>query len=85
MDIGELKSRTNRLEVVLIVGKGGLSTQVIGELMRQLRSKRLVKLRLLKNTKGDKPLKQVAQELAVQCNAQLVQRVGNTITLYKKP
>ncbi|MDR0768026.1 MAG: YhbY family RNA-binding protein [Methanosarcinales archaeon] len=79
-----LKKESVNLEPLLSVGKNGMADSVIEELKKQLKLKKLVKVRIHKNSGESDDMKQTAAELAEMCNAEVIDVRGRTVTLYKQ-
>lgn len=89
MDI-ELKNRLKREAIVLgpvaWVGKNGLTEQVKEEIKKQLKNKSLIKVKVLRSfiEENDVNKKDFAVQLAEEVGAELVQKLGFMVILYKK-
>lgn len=81
----DLKARSKDLKPLLRIGKNGITPTVEGELNVLLKKHHLVKVKFLKAGLGDKDKDDAAQELATAANADIVDRIGLTVTLYKEP
>lgn len=79
-----LKKESVNLTPLLSVGKNGMADSVIEELKKQLKVKKLVKVRIHKNSGESDDMKQVALELCEKCNAELIDIRGRTVTLYRQ-
>ena len=79
-----LKKESVNLTPLLSVGKNGMADTVIAELKKQLKVKKLVKVRIHKNSGESDDMKQTAAELAEKCNAVVIDIRGRTATLYKQ-
>jgi RNA-binding protein len=77
-----LRAKGNRLKPVMNIGKSGISDNVIGELSLQLKSNKLIKVKLGSALASHK--KEAAAELAEKTNSELVQLFGFTVLLYKE-
>ena len=77
----DLRAEAHHLDVLVHVGHQGLTPTVIGALDDVLRTKELVKLQLSKN--ADVKAKDVAYDIAAQVQADVVQVIGRTVTLYR--
>ncbi len=73
-----LKRQAQSLEVTLELGKGGLSPTIVAELKRQLKSNPLVKAQIRKSAAVEDSTKMVAEALAAEANATLVEVRGST-------
>lgn len=63
------------------IGKNGVTEEVVIQLTEQLQAHELVKINVLKNS--DFSAKQIAEAVAESAGAEVVQVLGNKITLYK--
>jgi RNA-binding protein len=77
----ELRSQAHHLPVTVHVGHQGFTESARQSLEDALRTKELVKLQFSKNFDG-KP-KEVANDLARELQAEVVQTIGRTATLYR--
>lgn len=70
------------LKPVVMIGQHGLTPGVVGETLRALDDHELIKVRA---RVGDREARDSAlDDLAAQCGAAIVQRIGNVALLYKK-
>lgn len=80
------KAKGQGLESTVQIGKGGLTDGVVDELDAQLKRHHLVKVRIQRGAIGDdrqaKDLQ--AQELAERLGAELVERRGHTVLIYRR-
>lgn len=79
-----LKDKARNIEATARIGKNGLTEGTINEIKRQLKDKKLIKVKLLKSFIADKDKKIAAKELAEKTGSEIAQIIGFTITLYKK-
>ena len=81
-----LRAEGQDLEPTVNVGKGGITEGVLEELDAQLRRNHLVKVRIQRSAVGvDKDAKDSqAIELARGLGAELVERRGHTVLLYRR-
>lgn len=63
------------------IGKNGVTDEVITQVEEQLQAHELIKINVLKNS--DFTAKEIAEGLAESAGAEVVQVLGNKITLYK--
>lgn len=80
-ELRALKSRAQRLDAILKVGKAGLTDAFFAALDRVLIQHELVKLRF-EDFKEQK--KELVPQIVERSGAQLVQRVGNVAVLFKR-
>ncbi|MBR4945302.1 MAG: ribosome assembly RNA-binding protein YhbY [Peptococcaceae bacterium] len=77
-----LRSLANTIDPVVQVGKASVNESVLFSLNEALEARELVKAKVLKNCLDE--VKDVAQELADQSNAELVQVIGRNVVLYRR-
>lgn len=63
------------------IGKNGLTDEVVIQITEQLQAHELIKINVLKNC--DYTAKEIANDIAESAGAEVVQVLGNKITLYK--
>ncbi|AFD00909.1 putative RNA-binding protein containing KH domain, possibly ribosomal protein [Methanocella conradii HZ254] len=80
----ELRGQAARLEATTHVGKGGVTTTLIEEISRQLKDNKLVKVKLLKSAVEETPRKEIAEKLAKETGAELIEIKGNTVVLFRR-
>lgn len=64
------------------VGKNGITDNLVCMLDKALTAKELIKIDVMKNL--ETPMNELAFDLSSKLNADIVQIVGRTITLYRK-
>ena len=64
------------------IGKDGLSKELYTSLKETLKARELVKVAVLKTCEVD--MNEIAVELCANTGAQLVQKIGKTLVLYKQ-
>lgn len=78
----QLKGMASVLNPIVMVGKNGITDNVITETANALKAHELIKGKVLETalmTSGE-----VLQELAAQCGAEPVQAIGSKFVLYKE-
>lgn len=78
----ELRSEANTLETTLMVGKGGVTQQVLAEAATQLEARELVKGRVLETALLS--AREVSDAICEGLGADGVQCVGSKFVIYKK-
>lgn len=78
----ELRSEANTLETTLMVGKGGVTENIIEEAARQLEARELVKGRVLETALMS--AREVSDEICAALGADGIQCVGSKFVIYKK-
>lgn len=76
-----LRGHANKLEVILQVGKSGMTPTILKQLNDALAAREMVKGKVLENS----PLsaREVAQQLAEAAECEIVQVIGSKFVLYK--
>jgi len=77
-----LRKLAHNLEPVIWIGQNGLTDNVIEELNGALEHHELVKVKI---RVGDRTIReQTITSLCVKSRAVLIQKIGNTVTLFRK-
>jgi RNA-binding protein len=77
MTDADQQRKIHDLDATLRVGKGGVES-VADELSDQLDNTELVKVKFLRSSRGGTTTEELAEELAEQTNAEVVQTRGHT-------
>lgn len=77
-----LRSLANNLTAIFQIGKNGISDNLIKQINDALEARELIKLNVLDTSPNE--ITYVASILAQKTNSELVQIVGNKITLFKQ-
>ena len=78
-----LRAIGNKLEPILMIGKNGITENLLNQLDDALNARELVKGRVLPHQDFD--IKQIAEELAQNTRADIVQIIGHNILFYRAP
>ncbi|MEM4703946.1 MAG: YhbY family RNA-binding protein [Candidatus Bathyarchaeia archaeon] len=78
-----VKSSLSEASPTVWIGKGGVSQEVLKEIASQLDKNKMVKGKFLKSALAEGGAKQLAQRIAEQTEASLVEVRGHTFMLYK--
>lgn len=84
MKMKKLARKARGLEPVMRLGKKGLTENAVAELRRQLRKKKLMRVRLLPSFFENVPKKEVFMRVAESCGGILVDATGFVIALASK-
>jgi RNA-binding protein len=76
-----LRAEAHHLDVVVHVGQQGVTPAVLQSLDGALRTRELVKVQVART--ADATVKEVAPKLAQQLDAEVIQVIGRTLTLYR--
>lgn len=77
----ELKAKSHGLEATVQVGKEGITDSLIEEIKKQLKKRKLIKVKFLKSA-GER--KKLVEEIVSETGAILVRSVGRVAVLFKK-
>ena len=77
----KLRSLAQSIDPIGQVGKGGISENMIAGLSDALDKRELIKVSLLNNNDDD--IRDVAEELAENLNAEVVCTIGRKVVLYR--
>jgi RNA-binding protein len=78
-----LRSLGNEMEPILIIGKGGVTDNVVEQLDQALTARELVKVRVLPHTEFD--VKEIGESLTRETVSEIVQILGRNILFYRTP
>ena len=82
MDIVSLKRRALGLEPVVRIGKKGLTDETVQEIKKQLKKKKLIKIKVLRSGLEDIGIKELTDRLVEETGSVLVSRVGFVVVLF---
>lgn len=77
-----LRGLGNRLKSTIIVGKDGLTYNILNSLNNDLKAHELVKVNILKTC--DVSANEIAIEMAAFSSCEIVQIIGRVVLLYKR-
>ena len=77
-----LRSMASTEDTILIVGKGGLSAELIAQADGALNARELIKGKVLETAPGS--AKEFGEALSEATNAMLVQTIGTKFVLYRR-
>lgn len=77
-----LRSLANSIDTVVMVGKGGLSEQIFKTADEVITARELIKGKVLESC--ELSVREVADSIAEQINADVVQVIGTKFVLYRK-
>ena len=77
-----LRSLCNTLDPVLQIGKEGITDGTISQANALFEARELFKIKVLNNC--DASAKEISQELAEKTNCEVVQCIGNKISVYRR-
>lgn len=78
-----LRSLAAKADTILMVGKSGMSPEIIKQADDALTKRELIKGKVLTETSPLSP-RQVAEEIAEATNSEVVQVIGSKFCLYRK-
>ncbi len=76
-----LRSLANKLDTILIVGKGEISDNIIMQADTALTARELIKCKALENSAYSS--REAAEIIAEKCSADVVQVIGSKFVLYR--
>ena len=76
-----LRALANSLKPVVIIGKDGLTDNILNNVFNDLTAHELVKINVLKTC--DEDINALALDIAGECSANIVQVIGRVIILFK--
>jgi RNA-binding protein len=82
--IKELKEEAKKIQPTIRIGKSGLSEGTMSEIKKQLKHKKIIKIKFLNNFIEGKDKKKEIENLINLTDSELIEKKGFTITIYKK-
>ncbi|MGV8171554.1 MAG: YhbY family RNA-binding protein [Candidatus Woesearchaeota archaeon] len=79
-----MRSESKVMTPNIIIGKNGLTEQVLMNIKQELSKNKLVKLKILQSYISDKNKNDVFEDIVSRTEAKVVHKIGFTITLTKK-
>ena len=76
-----LKSLAVNLDTIFQIGKGGVSDELCTQLLNALNARELIKVKVLETSPS--PAKEIAEVIAANIGAQVVQVIGTKIVFYR--
>ncbi len=77
-----LRGLANRIDTILIVGKGEITQNIIAQADGALNARELIKGRVLENSSYSS--REAAQILSQECSADVVQVIGSKFVLFRQ-
>ena len=77
-----LRSLATNIDTILMVGKGGMSEQIIKQADDALTAREIIKGKVLESS--DITPREVAESIAASVNCDVVQVIGSKFVLYRK-
>ena len=78
----QLKGMASVSDTIIIIGKGGITENVVAQTKDALKARELIKGKVLENSLLS--AREAADELAEKCAAETVQTIGSKFVLYKR-
>lgn len=77
-----LRSLANNIDTILIIGKGGITDNIICQAKDALKSREIIKAKVLETAYVD--IKECASNIATATKSDIVHTIGNKFVLYKR-
>ncbi|MCI5840166.1 MAG: ribosome assembly RNA-binding protein YhbY [Peptoniphilaceae bacterium] len=81
-DRSKLKSLAHDLKPVVNIGKDGLDENVFKSIAEVLKSRELIKIKILSNNYDDQ--EEIIKEILDETNSEFISHFGSIITIYKR-
>lgn len=84
--VENLVAKSHQLNPTVWIGKNGLDDKLFDEIKKQLKNKKLIKVKILKGAVEEHDLdrKKIPSMIAEKVKAEIVQKVGYVFSLYKR-
>jgi len=80
----QLKETAKLIEPTIRIGKAGLTKSQLDEIKKQLKKKKLIKIKFLRSFLEENNKKKAAEQIAEETKAQIISTIGFTAVLHKK-
>jgi RNA-binding protein len=80
----ELKRRSTEKETTVWIGKGGITSALLGQIERQLKTNEMVKVKVHKTSPENTGVSAIAGKIAEATTSEIVDVRGRTFTVYKQ-
>ena len=77
-----LRSLANSIDTILIVGKGGISSEVLKQADDAIKAREIIKGKILETCENS--VREVAEKISAEIGADVVQVIGSKFILYRK-
>lgn len=84
IDLKKIRLEARNLEPLVRIGKNGLTENIINEVAKLLKKKKVVKVKFLHAFLEENERKNAGQKLAERTNSILVEQVGGVVVLMRK-
>ena len=82
--MNKLKEKGKYLEPILRIGKKGINDEVINEISRQLKKKKLIKIKFLRSFLEKSDRKEAAKTIAEKTDSKIIDQVGFVVVFWKR-
>ena len=79
----ELKAKSKSLKAIVRIGKNGLSENMIKEMRLLLKKRRLIKVKMLRNSLDNVEIEETVKNVTEECDCILVDKIGLTFSVYR--
>lgn len=86
MELNKLKKEASLLQPLLRIGKKGINENIYTEVKKLLKTRSLVKIKILNNSGIDEKeeFDGIIKNILEKTGSELVSKIGKTFTIYKK-
>ncbi|MFH0875006.1 MAG: YhbY family RNA-binding protein [archaeon] len=79
----ELKEKALAIEPVIRIGKNGLNNNMVAEIEKLIKKRKLIKIKILNNC-PDENKTGIIDAILEKINAELIEKRGNVFAIYRK-
>ncbi len=83
-DLNKIRAKAVEMEPIIRIGKKGITPEIIEEIGKHLKKRKLIKIKMLKSASDTNDRKEVAKEISDKTGSEVVQQIGQVIVLYRK-
>ena len=78
----DIIKKAHALEALIRIGKKGITESLLDEIKKQLKKKKIIKIKLLKSYTADKDTEKDINSITEKTNSKLVEKRGSTFTIF---
>ncbi|MEA3514093.1 MAG: YhbY family RNA-binding protein [Nanoarchaeota archaeon] len=82
--IKELRQKAKLIDPIIRIGKNGFSESTIIQIKQLLKKRKLIKIKFLKSFLEDNDKKKAAEELCSKTGAELIDKIGFIVVIYRR-
>jgi RNA-binding protein len=79
----ELKAKSKAINPLVRIGKNGIGENSLKQIVMLLKSRKLVKIKILKSALTNSSMDELIENIVKECDCVVVDRIGLTFSIYR--